>query len=33
MDLLMTVNIKTSSIFLGINSIFNIFECNKTKSS
>jgi len=30
---LMTVNIKTSSIFLGINSVFNIFECNKTKSS
>jgi len=30
---LMTVNIKTRSIFLGINSIFNIFKCNKTKSS
>lgn len=30
---LMTMNIKTSSIFLGINSVFNILKSNKTESS
>jgi len=30
---LMTMDIESSSIFLGINSIFNIFESNKTEPS